>query len=490
MAPPKFDKETILTTRRSAQVYSSCGEIAKEFAVLGDISTAAKLFDLLLLQHANPEQREELDHLKFAFAFRGEWPTRMPLEERSTEHLARIGAACWPDDFPEAERLPYQDCINKLLEKYARSSDSWWDEPLGLPSSNKSRALAMALVIAVSLVPGEADAAEEDLQVQKLLGMIAARLHAGYQIEVLAAHRCLWPILARGALARKVNVDDAKLALLSTQAVETFKTRLEQGRQQHPYECKSMQELLQLLDRYSDTNRRKDPSSESFDHPWGLLRDAASEDDIESLGRRLNRALSHEYTVFLGLTNGMGPVWAGTSVWNPPLYGTQEVVWSDQLSKEPIELLDLSFGKEGYLERDGLEGASEWPTFRNVVKIGAEDVFSVLMIPPETMVEVVEAYEGMLADPNVQEAWKKEIRDSIESMFGTLEDFKEVDWCVLEDTDGETWCYSSFRAWLEAKVIQAADGAAGHNDADSEGSYCFAYGLRTEQSVPLESGPD
>lgn len=482
----KFNRERLLTTRVLSEIYSACVSIAQEFAILGDIATAAKLVDFLLSHHPTNEQRTAVQHLSFAFDCCQEWPNQIGSDERSEEYLSNIarGTSAWPYNFPESDRHFSPATANKLLQQYTDPGSSWSDEPLGLPSNNKSKALAAALAIAV-VCTKERDA-EDDAQVQHVLGSVAARFHADGQIESLTEHQSLWPLLARGALARKLNLSLDKMSELSTEVVETFEQRFRTRRQKHSNESKSTQELLQMLSDHSDANRRNDPEGEEVDFPWGLLREPANDDEIEALTMRLNRVLPNDYTEFLRLTNGMEPIWGGTMyTYDPPLYRSEEVGWSDLLSENKVELFHLSFGKVGYLARDERDGALEWPTFTNAILIGVEDIFNILMLPPEVMAEVVTAYEGILEDENVQESWKKEIRESIESKFGSLEELKKHDWCVFEDSEGETTCYGSFRTWLEAKEIRATDVAAQNSPSGPQSPYCFSYGLRLDSTLSL-----
>jgi hypothetical protein len=119
--------------------------------------------------------------------------------------------------------------------------------------SQRDPHLCLAIAVALCEQSGKTDMKDiqQDERVDKALEQITENFD-GY-IDALTQQRNIWPLLASGALASHLGVDDARLTATAWSALDTIRTRIQNGRQNAPHEGKPIAELLDIL---VETQRR------------------------------------------------------------------------------------------------------------------------------------------------------------------------------------------------------------------------------------------
>ncbi|KAF2817783.1 uncharacterized protein BDZ99DRAFT_374207 [Mytilinidion resinicola] len=362
------------------------------------------------------------------------------------------------------------------------------DETSGSVAMDKSSGLVRALDLRIKLADqGHVDE-DKVPSVDDILGMIASRMHANSQIDYLAQSARAWKILKDGALAKAVGVDDKKVQQLAEEVEKTFKLRLEGGRQRRPE--RSMLELLQELAHNTvhnpssreDLMARQDNKDEP-DSPFDG-REPATPEEIAELEKRLKITLPDDYKEFLRISNGFGNTWGGI-LHNPPLHPTTDVDWfgddEDYFYDLPLDLIDSQIN---YMTRDYpviAEIADDWPTVGMAIDIGNEDIDSIWLLPPANVEKQRAACLEILDNDVYPEELKSKVLSSIEDFAGSLENFKNLDWCCLTWASGgsaQMDSYSSFKDYIATQVVNSADEYYPHGKDENYENICFAYSCR------------
>ncbi|KAL2678574.1 hypothetical protein Neosp_009322 [[Neocosmospora] mangrovei] len=475
MAPfKKFDADIVLTSRDVPALYYSMLDLAKEFAVLGQITTAKSLVSLLLSQYSSNWQLRQVSSLKFAFAEIGEWPDQIHQEERTEEALNDLAKDITSDFGNESDAEEDDPAELGVLLETARGSDA----SSGGAAMERSNALAIALAIAIRLASKHASSIEEieaDPKVQKALGYIAVRLHSNKAIDCLAQHRTNWRLLSTGALARKIPVEITRVEAFGQEVVDTFTERMKNGRRPHPREEKSIRELLNELDRNTRANGTSEYEARGEEVPESLfVLPPATDEQISALERRLDIALPDDYKEFFKISNGFGGTWNGYYL-EPPLHGVDDVDWAEFYADIlPIELHETPTGN---IDLD-LPGGKEWPTYGKPIELGTWDVLEALFIPPHDTKRAIEAYKDCLESPETPDALKEHTRKLIASKYGSWEAFEKLEWVAMDQNDADSVAYGTFTQFLQERVRQSEMGrwqGQGQRDLAS-----FSYSFMTE----------
>ncbi|RSL97955.1 hypothetical protein CEP52_010621 [Fusarium oligoseptatum] len=467
----KFDADDVLTSRDLPALYHSIHELAKEFAVLGQIKTAKSLISLLLSQYSTDWQLRQIRPLKFAFAEVDEWPDQIPQEERTEEALNQVAAEITPD-FGNASGAEGDDPAEfGVLLETAKHSDA----STGGAAMNRSNALATALAMAIRLASQHTSSIEEieaDPRVQKALGYITMRMHSNQAIDCLTQHRTNWRLLSTGALARKVPVDMAKVEAFGQEVITTVTGRLQNGRHAHPSEKTSIRQLLDELDRNTRANATSLYEEIGEDVPESLfVLPPATDEQILALERKLDIVLPDDYKKFLKISNGFGGSWNGYYL-EPPLHGVEDVEWEDILSDVlPVELHETPTGN---MDLD-LPGGREWPNHGKTLDLGNWDVLQALFIPPQATKTGIEAYKECLESPETPDAIKQHTRKFIDSKYGSWEAFEKLEWVAMDQHDTESVAYGTFTQFLEERVRKSEMGTWRGQGQRDQGSFAYSF---------------
>ncbi|KAM0418946.1 hypothetical protein ACHAPT_012104 [Fusarium lateritium] len=471
----KFDPDAILTDPDLPAVYYSLHEMAKEFAVLGQIGTAKSLISLLLSEYLSDWQLRQIRPLKFAFAEADQWPEQISPEERTEEALNKMAADITPDFGNESDAEEDDPAELGVLLQTAKHCDA----TSGGAAMDRSSALASALAIAIRLASQHASSIEEieaDPKVQKALGYISTRLHANQAIERLTEHRTNWRLLSTGALARKIPVDMQKLEAFGQEVISTFTERLKNCRQPHPTEGKSIRELLEELDRNTRANGTSHYDAMGEEVPKSLfVQPPATDEQISALERKLDIKLPDDYKEFLKISNGFGGTWNGCFL-EPPLHGVHDVDWAEIYGEDlPVELHE---SPTGIMDLE-LPGGREWPTYERPLELGYLDVLRVLFIPPHVTKRAIKAYKEVVESPETPDAVKQHTRKLIASKYGSWDAFAKLEWVAMEEHDTESVAWGTFTQFLQGLVRKSEMGTwEGQGERDSRS---FAYTCMADQ---------
>ncbi|XEV01610.1 hypothetical protein FSHL1_006897 [Fusarium sambucinum] len=474
MGPPKkFDRLNILTNPSLQDVYRDLISLAEEFAVLGHVSTAKTLTSLLLSQDSSDDRQREIRYLKYAFAETNLWPDEIPVEDREDEKLENIMIL-------EPGVIPSDSGSEMGDTDYARFHDLLYtdencDAISGLSARSRSAALADALAIAIDMASddtSEIQDIEKDKKVQKVLDRISRRMHSDSAVKYLTERRVNWTVLTTGVLARKIDVDLAKLDIIAEEVTATFQSRFEKGRQSHQG---SIKELLMELD---ENTRNNSNIYEENDEPVpGTLFSApATDEQILAVERKLDIQLPDEYREFFEISNGFG----GEGLWNgyflvAPLFGTDDLEWTEgydlpiMLHESVTAGWDLS-----------LPDYREWPTYEKGLLLGRLDIFQIVFIPPDLTKRVLEAYKEALESSHISDDLKQQIHKSIASQYSSWDEFQRLEWVTVSIDEGWPSAHGTFTQFLQDKVRQSSR-------ADSKGEFALRLASIAYSCMPGSS---
>ncbi|KAH7267982.1 hypothetical protein MRS44_011735 [Fusarium solani] len=466
----KFDADIVLMSRDVPALYQSIQELAKEFAVLGQIKTAKSLISLLLSQYSSDWQLRQIRSLKFAFAEVDEWPDQIPQEERTEEALDDVATNITPDFGNESDAEEDDPAELGVLLETAKDSDA----SSGGAAMERSNALATALAMAIRLASQHTSSIEEieaDPKVQKALGYIAVRMHGNQAISRLTEHRTNWRLLSTGALARKIPVAMTKVEAFGQEVIATFTERLKNGRHPHPREKKSIRELLDELDRNTRANGTSQYEAMGEEVPESLfVLPPATDEQISALECRLDTVLPDDYKEFFKISNGFGGTWNGYYL-EPPLHGVDDVEWAEFYGD--ILPMELHESPTGNLDLD-LPGEREWPTYGRPIELGSEDVLQAQFIPPHDTKRAIEAYKESLESPETPDAVKQHTRKLIASKYGSWEAFEKLEWVAMDQHDTESVAYGTFTQFLQERVQKSEMGTWQGQGERDRGSFAYS----------------
>lgn len=448
--PGRPDRDAILTNPSLKEVYGRLVDVAREFAVLGEIEITKELVSLLLGHTTSEWQRKQLKHLEPFFAAANEWPDEIPAKDRASDAPYTIASKHSLDDEDNEE---LRDDERKLKEQLEEASN----DKTPFDGERRSFAAVNALSTAVKLASRQTDDIQEiknQLRVQEILEIIAKNLEKKRMVSLLVGRHELCALLCTGELARKVPVDHARLKAAGKELIDTFFKRFSSGRKKDEIESKPLKEVLLQLERETKTNavdhwaEVKEPIPETL-----FVLPAATEEQISSLEKKLNITLPDDYKEFLKLSNGFGRTWNGYHLDNP-LFGVESVCWVDETLDIPY--VEFHDSIRGVLELTvGDKPRLEWPSSGPTVQVGAWDVLNTLLIPPKGTRTILDAYQEALEDPRAPEDAKRQVLKSIEARYGSLEEMKKLEWAAIERHDSETLPCGTFRQCLEERLRRA-----------------------------------
>ena len=469
--PKNFDRNAILTNPSLKEVYDKLTDLAKEFAVLGEIETTKALISLLLQDTTSDWQRRQIRHFKPFFAAANQWPDEISEKDRTEDASGEHPSA---DDVRRDEKDD-QEILQEQL-KQAR------DDSVFFGDGRRSRAAVDALCTALKLASKQSDdmqTIKSEQKVQEALQIIAKNLHRRWMLSLLAGRHELCKVLSTGELARQVPIDRSKLEATTKQVIETFYERLNHGRKKDEIESKPLKEVLLELERHTKTNAVDDWEEMREPVPETLfVLPPATDEQILSLEKKLDIALPDDYKEFLKISNGFGRTWNGYHLDNA-LHGVDEIRWADEYLEVPF--VEFHDSISGVLELKITERSRpEWPSSGPTLEIGSWDVLWTLMIPPKGTKVILDAYQEAFDNPKIPEDAKKQVLKSIEGRHGGLEEMKKLEWAAIERHDSETLPCGTFRQCLEERLRRAKRGPYCYEIAKELGG--IAYHCRADGS--------
>jgi hypothetical protein len=463
MSLPTISAPTIL----SSKPYAACSaliDISFHFAVLSQIPTARRLISLLNKHH--------------------------PLHHSRTVELKPLWL-CWAatNAWPEGERGK-ADSDAEIDAMAAKWAEQWWyrnDGVLGSAMSDAEKLRRVLAVVAdphragteagvivsptgalvhanfpVSTAGGRTQAVDLRIKIEaeggeseglpSLEALLKEAVNEDRGLRTLAQSKRVWEVVKTGEVEKAVGVDARELQELGRLAEETFRRRFEEGRQRPV--VLAMEEMARRISENTQRNERARkqwlewwlPEDENAEMP-SLLRAPASEDVITALEESLAIKLPEDFKAFLRISNGFGESWDGHWL-DAPLFSAEEVRWFDD-DDDYMEdiMLDLIECQVHFFA-----DYETWPKVGRAIHIGREDAKCIWLIPPVTVSKVRDAYLALIDGDESSGDLQREITAAIGSFCGSVEAFKECEWCVVELKRTELKGHRSFEAYMAEKL--------------------------------------
>ncbi|KAF5662725.1 hypothetical protein FHETE_7831 [Fusarium heterosporum] len=463
----KFDREAILTNPSLPEVYTKLVDLAQDFAVLGAIGITKDLVSLLLRDTTSDWQRKQLQIFEPFFAAANEWPDEIPEEERSEATAERAAAK---HDLDTEGSDVRQDEEGQLRGQLKRVEDAESNHDNRMGSSSLANALYLAVRLASRKV-SDINKVRNDKRVQKILERVAKKLYIPGVIRFLAGRHELCGLLSTGVLAQKVPVNEENLKALGENVVKTFAERFKDGRIAHKFESKPMKELLLELERNTKAKSGGHWAEMEEPAPQTLFVPPATDEQISNLEKRLDVTLPDDYKEFLKISNGFGGTWNGYHL-DPPLFGADDVDWVTEGFELPF--LELHDSISGVIELRLPGDLPEWPDSGKTIKIGSEDIFSVLLITPQNTRKILDAYNQAMEGSETPDAAKQQVTKVIEARYGSYEEMQKLEWATVESHDSETLPCGTFRQFLEQRLRRTMRGPSPEEYEKEAGSVAFS----------------
>jgi len=492
-----FDRNEILqapcdSAARKLATYSL------ELAVLGYLDEARDLVTLLNGYDLFHQAQIPLKPLWLAWSETGSWPEKErervdeSLDDLAKSYYGRFfdGRRAYDSKKTEPTFSDNAEGLVQLLTAADELDPRLADATSGYVAMEKSSALVRALDLRLALAEQasasstteKAAAPRADLPTaEEIVGRIATRLHCNSQISYLAQSARAWKILKDGALAKAVDVQDAKVAHLAQEIRGAFSDRFRDGRQMLP--AGSMKDLIRVISdntqKYLQTEEHRKECSVSDEGPVSLIRTGASIEEIAKLESRLGTKLPEDYREFLSLNDGLGSAWGGM-IMEAPLHRTSDVRWEDDEGHfTDLTLQILPFQVFAACRQfPGLAEVDDWPKVGRTIQIGEEDIDSVWLLLPATVAAVRDAYLRIVDSKEAPEELKAAVMNAVNSFAGSRQAFEKLDWCVLHWASGGSVSMQAYRSFTEYMAVSARNSGTDHWAGEERERVCFAYACR------------
>lgn len=507
---PLFNRDDVLRCPND-MIYSKVAELAVQFAILGYSDTASNLIGKINKHDWYNARDVRLRPLQLLWDLTVQWPEGELERVRQEIQDARQRAAerkIKDDDGKETGKkvklevdespITREDVKKHIDEMYHNAAKCWWyperpphwtypgvksppgphdpeldlsgedikkringlldaiekgnKTPGRLPPSAKtvvmpSDALVSALDLRLRL---QEMGIHEDAEVpssEDILRTISKDLREWSTINELVQSKRAWPLLKDGLLVKFLNINKLKLDLFASQFEDTVTERLERGMQHPP--TPPMRELLDIINHNTLTNPESIKQYEGMAPvPTTILRSPASDAQIAETERRLGTALPEDYKAYLRVTNGNDRAFSGI-IHTHELFKSEDIRWvadkesyfSDLTVHIPADMMSI-MGALG-------ESPIDWPTLGKALLIGEYDCFHLFLMRPDDVNKVKVKVRGILDDEGVGEDVKASVRNVVQGFAGSMEQFEEIDWCVVDwDTAPAQRAWRSFGAYL------------------------------------------
>lgn len=358
----KFDRHQILRQKDPWEVARNVFDVALELALLGYVDKATELYNLFE-SFASGCKTSWSPGLVFAWEATGLWPETIPAEERSPEAIKKL----------ETERIVWkrethlsEEGLEKLIATATGGGkmNAWGDTEL--------RADDLTAAIDLALYMNKREKALDILQV------IADNWNVCW-LE-LSKSRQAWRYLKHHALARTIEIDDAKLDVFFKDVYATFKERLEKGAVRI-FKDVPVKELARMCSENTVKNAvwEEMDDVDPDDPPETILYEPATEEQIKECEKRIGNTLPSDFKELLLTTNGMGPCWNGF-FGEPRLLSVDELQVSDAQEQQEIweeAAVEIVFVTD-------MSVKVKWPRMDRVIQIngGGEDSKFVWLMEP------------------------------------------------------------------------------------------------------------
>lgn len=454
----EYDKEVILHHPDLSLIYTKIRDLAQELVVLGKIDFASQITDLLLSQNRTEHGFSQMRKLNFAFEQTGDWPSVIPKPERNKRAVSKLEI---PPTGPMDENK-FNQLINET-EVHQR---------------DPALCLSIAVILCEKAGKYKVEEMQQDERVIKALQQISERFHS--YIGALTGYHNIWPLLASGVLREHLGVDDAKLTAAAEDVLSTVRTRMTKGRQNTPNSGKPIKQLLEIL--ADNTRKHAGPLYQEAlkDPPENYLHSPATPQDIADLEKRLEMPcpLPDDYKEFLLASNGLEETYNGILL-TAPFLRAQDVAISTEYPADvdPPLPLQLTGDSTGTFQLASEYGNDLWPSAQTFIQVGSEFEIKYLFVHPEDTRAAVQTYLKALESDKVSDVTKQETKRAIEDLYGSIEEFKELEWVLMDTVDHLPNPVGTFRGWLEGAVRESGWGEG----RDRSGGGGLAYECKAKR---------
>jgi len=534
-ATPLFNREDVLGCPNET-LYAKIADFAVRFAVLGFKETASKFVSKLNKDdwyHAYPNRVRPLQML---WDLIGHWPegelirvhegirddrqrsakqkvtsdegnetgkkVKLELDEspitdddvkKYVNKMYKDYATCWwyperphlwgysrREDLPPSPHDPELKLSAEEVKKRVQSLLDAMEEQAKTPGRLRPGAQSMVM-------PAEALVSALDLRIrlqemgptesagiisaEDLLTRIAKNLGERDMLRDLIQSKRAWSLLKDGILLKLLNIDKTRLDLFASQLEDAITERLEKGRQIPP--IPSIKDLLKTIDKNTLTHPDSVGWFEEMDRPAPstILHAPASDVLIAETEKRLGTTLPEDYKEYLRITNGNDNAFGGI-IREAPLFKCEDIRWiaddEDYFSELTLDIPANSARIAIALTGDG----GDWPAVGRGIVIGSEDIDNTFLIRPETVKQVKDKVRRILESEDVTDDIKRSVRNGAQDFAGSLEEFEEMDWCLVTWASGgaaQMDGHSSFTAYLRhvaehSKVVEKDLWNLGYNE--------------------------
>ncbi|KAF5607574.1 hypothetical protein FPANT_827 [Fusarium pseudoanthophilum] len=486
------DEPSIADARSLTQAIRKIIQTAVNFAVVGEVSGATRLLEMLKSRGIDPFQYSNSDYpflkpcMFFAWEATSSWPSWVPEEERTKERLQELeveGRKHWLERFSQewdvteetAEKaldMAYNGLTTNLPDyngtlagqvvqaeamakngvfSYSASPNGpmsirymkiamWWRQGIfPYPYVQLYRTAGLMIALDIYLRLGKEDKARE------LFMKVSERFHTEEQVEQLACSRGAWKqILAapERPLLDFLNIHAAKLRPAVVRACQMAENRLQSGPRRR-YAGQSIEKLVHTISENTfkncpygrlDAYRPPDNLRNRPKDADGLLQRGCTVSGIRALEKRLGVTLPEDYKEFLSITNGLGSMWDGQNLVDY-LAGAQEVNWQEVDFLEGNELPLLSSDEP----LPGTGNMLEWPSFEKSRciclsgDINDEDRAGHLFLIGQDRLQPAKDYFFKTYEErnNIQ---RRELERLVQETYGSMENFRNLEWGLISWT--------------------------------------------------------
>ncbi|KAF2203072.1 hypothetical protein GQ43DRAFT_470301 [Delitschia confertaspora ATCC 74209] len=429
----KFDKHSILREKDPWAVARNVFDVALEFALLGYVDIATKLF-VLFEEFSKGCKSSWSPGMIFAWEATGSFPDFVTPEERTPEAIFEL----------ETERILWlreknasKEGLDQLVTRATEGRDEWGEMQI--------RADDLTAAIDLALFMGEKEKAVE------ILHIFAENFHSTW-MDLLKS-RQVWQLLKDKALAKAIGVNEEKIAAFSVDVYETFKERLEKGALR-VFRDTSLKDLVKMCDENTIQNAVwEETDYDPEEPPKTILHKGATKEQIAELEKRLEHDLPDDYKEFLSLTNGIESYWNGF-FGEPRLLGTDEIHILDATEHQNTwneASVDII-----YIPNLGIK--INWATLDRVILIndGREDTQFIWLVEPEYGKKLGQSFFN--AYSQVDEQTQKSVNKLLMHFHAGKAAAHAVEWQVVvwSPRDLDLTVYHSFREFFEYLVGDTA----------------------------------
>lgn len=239
--------------------------------------------------------------------------------------------------------------------------------------------------------------------------------------------------------------------------------RIENG-VQRPLKDLTMGELVQRLN--TNTLRHDDDEDQDsleleqlqqyvFMGNRSILHSPASTSEIEKLEQILGVRLPEDYKEFLGISNGLQGIWNGW--FRQGFLGSTGMLKYSDLNlgnyQMPLELIDWT----------ELPIKVDWPALDLKQAIAIHDPTDghgghTWLVKPQLIKNAVEKFFEAYDSAAIDDETRKNTEKVIRSYFGSLQEFREMEWCVVTcwlRHGAELRAWKSFQEFIESLVLDS-----------------------------------